>query len=148
MRINQYIFTPLLLQALVVWAGEGTEANPASLTLHATEMKPWSLRIRIPVGSDYFIKTSGIDGDINFKENPDDIGFGFGDTAAMITGQKKIKTEYHVVAQMDLDASKEDWNFWVGRGENTDAPVEELQKVSVAMLHENSVDFTVVRHMD
>jgi hypothetical protein len=58
----------------------------------------------------------------------------------MITGQKKIKTEYHVVAQMDLDASKEDWNFWVGRGENTDAPVEELQKVSAVILLENSVD--------
>jgi len=146
MRINQYISSCVLLHALVARAGEGTEADPASLTLNATEAKPWSMRIRIPVGTDYFIKTVDMDGAIEYKDDPDDLTV-FGDTAAIITGQTKIKTKYHVVAQMDMEVPKQPRTFWVGRGENTDAPVEELQKVSVVRLKCSGPDSASVRHI-
>lgn len=56
MRSNHYLASFVLLHALVACAGEGTDVDPASLTLHATEKKAWSMRISVPFGSDFLIR--------------------------------------------------------------------------------------------
>ena len=139
MRINQYLASFVLLHALVACAGEGTDVDPASLTLHATEKKPWSMRISVPVGSDFFIKTSNDTGVLDdVKANPDD-PTAFGNTAKRIPKKKKIKTKYHVVAQMDWTASGADdttiggRGFWVGKGSDTSVHVNELEKVGISI---------------
>ena len=150
MRINQHLASFVLLHALVACAGEGTDVDPASLTLHATEKKPWSMRISVPVGSDFFIKTfndTGVLDDV--KANPDD-PTAFGNTAKRIPKKKKIKTKYHVVAQMDWTASGADdttiggRGFWVGKGGDTSVPVNELEKVGISIFVNIDTDFTPV----
>jgi hypothetical protein len=145
MRINQYISSFVFLNALATYAGEGTQADSASLTRDPTEKSFWVMRIKVPVGSDYFIKTSNntqqIDDNI---ENPDDLT-AFGYTAAVVPfdkkldtnlddDEKKVTTEYHVVAQMTWNATNATEiggrGFWVGRGKDQKL-LQDLEKVSV-----------------
>jgi len=145
MRINLYVSSFVFLNALAAYAGEGTAADSASLTRDKTEKGFWVMRIKVPVGSDYFIKTSNttqqIDDDI---ENPDDFT-AFGDTAAVVPfderldttlddDEKKVTTEYHVVAQMTWNATNATTiggrGFWVGRGKDQKL-LQDLEKVSV-----------------
>lgn len=127
MRVNQYISSFILLHTLGTYADEDTGVD--SIT-------DWIMRINFPVGSDYFIKYTNEEKLIqNGKEDPDSPAE-FGNTAKKIAMKDPPDTLYHVVAQMDWAkrapgvAEIDERQFWVGKGSNHSAPVEEMQKVS------------------
>jgi hypothetical protein len=130
MRINQYISSFVLLHALAARAGEATEADKV-------EKDSWVMRIQVPVGSDYFIKTSNTTQQID--DEKDTV---LENMAAIVPDQNKIlddgqdgvTTLYHVVAKMAWDATNATEiggrGFWVGRGGDQKL-LQDLEKVSL-----------------
>jgi hypothetical protein len=129
MRINQYISSFVFLHALAARAGEATEADKV-------EKDSWVMRIQVPVGSDYFIKTSNTTQQID--DEKDTV---LENMAAIVPDQNKIlddgqdgiTTLYHVVAKMTWDATNATEiggrGFWVGRGGDQKL-LQDLEKVS------------------
>ena len=132
MRINQYISSFVFLHALAARAGEGTEADKV-------EKDSWVMRIQVPVGSDYFIKTSNSTQQIDDEKDKSVDATIF---AGMVPDQNKILDDgqdgvaayYHVVAQMTWDATNSTEiggrGFWVGRGKDQKL-LQDLEKVSL-----------------
>jgi hypothetical protein len=80
MRINQYISSLVFLHAPAARAGEKAEADKV-------EKDSWVMRIQVPVGSDYFIKTSNTTQQIDDEKDKSDDAIIF---AAMVPDQDGV----------------------------------------------------------